>query len=330
MTQYRFGFRCVGGKAAQRKLVDWTAAMKGHAMMFEGAELHRESFLSMFQFDREFAVYLSDQGTTAAYPGPCWASFISFDVDNEADPAAALVSARRLAAGIVEGYGLDDDDLLTFFSGCKGYHLMLPTALWAPAPGPTFHTIARRFAVTLAENIGIAIDTGVYSKVQLFRSPNSRHPKTDLHKRCLSYRELMRLPLETIRKLAAEPAEFEIPAPHRRSEQVVIDWAVAAKAVADEAEATANRRAEGGGTAKLNKVTLRFIRSGAEPSFRHRFLFSSAKNLAECGAPRPLVHDLLTESALDVGLSPHDTTRGIDCGVDAALAGDAKGAESCR
>jgi len=45
-------------------------------------------------------------------------------------------------------------------------------------------------------------------------------------------------------------------------------------------------------------------------------LFSAAANLAEFGCPVALAHALLTEIALDSGLSPSDVRRQIDCGLD--------------
>ena len=44
-------------------------------------------------------------------------------------------------------------------------------------------------------------------------------------------------------------------------------------------------------------------------------MFSAAANLAEFGCPVELAHELLTEAALDSGLSPSETRRQIDCGL---------------
>ncbi len=58
-----------------------------------------------------------------------------------------------------------------------------------------------------------------------------------------------------------------------------------------------------------------FIRGGASSGDRHRLLFRAAANLAEFGCPVALAHELLTEAALDSGLSPSETRRQIDCGL---------------
>src|SRR5262249_29157029 len=68
-------------------------------------------------------------------------------------------------------------------------------------------------------------------------------------------------------------------------------------------------------TPRLNRATLEFIRDGAEEPNRHRRLFSATANLAEFSCPPPLAHTLLSEPALDSGLSPSDVRRQIECGL---------------
>ncbi|MDB5297248.1 MAG: hypothetical protein JWO31_3231, partial [Phycisphaerales bacterium] len=48
---------------------------------------------------------------------------------------------------------------------------------------------------------------------------------------------------------------------------------------------------------------------------RHRRLYAAARNLAELGCPPALAHALLTDPALDCGLTPADARRQVDCGV---------------
>ena len=75
-------------------------------------------------------------------------------------------------------------------------------------------------------------------------------------------------------------------------------------------------------SARLNRATLDFIANGAGTGDRHRLLFSAAANLAEFGCPVELAHELLTEAALDSGLSPSETRRQIDCGLNHSRKGN--------
>ncbi|HEY2159261.1 MAG TPA: hypothetical protein VGH33_26785 [Isosphaeraceae bacterium] len=62
-------------------------------------------------------------------------------------------------------------------------------------------------------------------------------------------------------------------------------------------------------------LTREFIREGAVEGEREKRLFQAAANLAELDCPAELAHALLTESALDSGLTPGETRRAIDCGI---------------
>jgi len=315
-TRTPFGFRVLGNAMSRRRLVDAGAALAAYAAIDPKAEVEREAYLSAFTYGEEFRQHHWETGSTKGYDGPCWAPFIPWDIDREGDLDAALRDARRLAAGLLERYrALNEDDLLLFFSGNKGAHVCLPVT-WGPAPSVIFHRVTRRLAEGLAGAAGVNIDTGIYDKVRLFRAPNSRHPKTGLHKRRLSFDELMHLSADRIRQLAAAPEPFALPTGTAKDNQVQADWQAALQAVEREAEGKAQRRAAvADGTPRLNRATLDFIRDGADQGARHRMLFSAAANLAEFGCSPALAHALLTEAALDTRLSPAEVRRQIECGL---------------
>ena len=310
------GFRIVGPCTSERRLVDWQAAFVAHASLDDRIDANLEVYLSAFVFGVEFKKHLDKNGSTRGFDGPCGSEFIWFDIDRENDLEAARRDAARLAMTVSERYQLDDAGLLIFFSGSKGFHLGLPTDLWEPPASMMFNAVCRRLAEGLAASAGVVIDSGVFDKVRAFRAPNSRHPKTGLHKRALTLDELTRLSVERIQELAGEPMPFDLPPVSARCEQAGTDWQEAARLVEKETEAARERRATGNGSGKLNRSTLNFIRDGAGAGDRHRLLFSAAANLAEFSNVSELAHALLMEAALDSGLSPSETRRQIDCGLN--------------
>jgi hypothetical protein len=159
----------------------------------------------------------------------------------------------------------------------------------------------------------VAIDTSIYDRVRAFRAPNSRHPKTGLHKRRIEFGELLYVTTAAILERAAEPETFELPDASPACAAAVDDWQRAIGAVREHAAAVRQRRADASAT--LNRQTLEFIRDGASIGDRHRLLFSAAANLAEFGCPSALAHALLSEVALDCGLQPTEVRRQIDCGL---------------
>jgi len=331
MTDAPLGYRIVGPCTAERRLIDWHRAFAAYCAADVPGGVEHEAYLSAFTFGDAFRDHLRRTGSTRGYDGPCGAAWVWFDLDRDETSGgieAALADARTLCVQLGDRFAIDDDALLCFYSGSKGFHVGLPLSGFAPKPGTVFHRIARRFAERVAEQAAIVIDTGVYDCVRAFRSPNSQHPKTGRHKRRLTVDELLHLPLSRIVELAASPAAFDLDdlGDGRCGVDLPAAWNEAADAVQAEAEAQAERRAavaNGDAAARVNRATLDFIREGASTGDRHRLLFSAAANLAECGAPLHLCRELLTEAALDSGLPPQEVERQIRCGVEHTTKGGA-------
>ena len=323
------GFRIVGPCTGERRLVCWPTALVAYASLDKRIDVSDEAYLSAFTFGEDFRRHLDATGSTKSFDGVCGAEFVWFDIDREdkhtkqVDLEGARRDAARLCLFICERYSIDDDSLLVFFSGSKGFHIGLPTDLWQPTTSLLFNAVARRLAEGLAGAVQVVIDSGVFDKVRAFRAPNSRHPKTGLHKRWLSLDELMKLSVERIQELAREPLAFDVPTVSTRSDVAAGDWQETVKRVEHETEAVRDRRADPNRVSRLNRGTLDFIRDGAGRGDRHRLLFSAAANLAEFGCPVELAHELLTEAALDSGLSPSETRRQIDCGLNHSRKGNA-------
>ena len=320
----RYGFRITGDCFEPRRLVDAAVAFSAYASCDERADVESEAYLSAFRFGDDFKQRADQWGRLAVkgFDGDCWSCWLWFDIDREDDLDRALNDARKLVAFVAERYSLDDDALLIFFSGSKGFHVGLPTTLWNAEPSEGFHRVARKLAEGIAERIRVGIDKGVYDSVRAFRAPNSRHPKTGLHKRGLTFDELMGLSVDAVKRLAEKPEAFDVPMLPPVNEQAVSDWLDAARRVTDSIEAKAERRAAGSGdprraASRLNRATLDVIRN-VEPiaaGDRHRLLFSAAANLAEFSCSPELAFALLSEAGLDAGLSPSEVRRQVECGL---------------
>jgi hypothetical protein len=314
MSARPHGFRVVGHRAERRRLIDWRAAFAAYALCDPAAQTEREAFLSHFTFEPDFAAYLERNGSEAGYSGPCGAEWLFWDIDRPGDLGRAISDARRLAGAILDRYReLDDDALLVFLSGGKGCHVGVPTALWGPAPSDSFNLTARRFCEAHGERAGIVVDGSVYSKVRLFRAPNSRHPKTGLYKRRLALDELMHLEPAALADLARQPEPFRISRLAGPSPTAAVDWLEARRAV--ERRTVERRAVLREGSARLTATTLAFIKDGAPDGERAVRTFQAAANLAELDCPLALAHALLTDAALDSGLAPGEARRQIESGL---------------
>lgn len=315
---FRYGFRIVGDCNRERRLVDWPAAFSAYANCDERTELDKGGFLSAFLFDESIRTRcdpyerLSMKGCRAQ----CYALWVWLDVDREGDLPAATLDARRLGSYLADRYSIDDE-LLIFFSGSKGYHLGLPVSLFDASPSEHFGKYARALAEEVSQQCNAKIDSQVYDTVRPFRAPNSRHPKTGLYKRALTFDELLGLHVEGLKNLAQSPQPFDYPANTKPNAIAIEDWKRAVERVSLK---TVGRRTAGDDS-RLNRQTFEFIREGATPGERQLRLFRAAANLAELGAPLRLCESLLTESALNSGLTPSEAKRQIECGFNHATRG---------
>jgi hypothetical protein len=311
-----YGLRVVGHRAERRRLVEHAAAFAAYAECDPRAEPDREGYLSAFTFADDFRLQLERDGSERGFSGPCGAPWLWWDVDRPDDLAAALRDARRLARTVLDRYPeLDEDDLLIFLSGGKGVHVGIP-AVWHAEPSPVFNAVAKRFCLDLAEAAGVVADPTIYTKTRIFRAPNSRHPKTGLHKRRLSLDELTHLKPEAVVELARRPEPFDIPAGPALCLQAAEDWSEARRTVESRVERHAGSR---DGSTRLTAFARRFIREGElDDRMREVSVFRVAAELTEvylAGGIDRLLFSVLEEAALESGLAPSEVRHAIEGGL---------------
>lgn len=325
-TTHPHGFRIDGPLTGSRRRVDAATAFRAYCQCDPKAGVGREAYLSAYQSDDTFAEHLARTGSPAGFTGSTWAPYVWCDVDRDESAgglAQALTDTRLLVDTLDETHGVPRGVLLPFVSGGKGMHLGIPSALWAPTASADFHAVARQFVENIAAEAKVVIDVGVFDRVRAFRAPNSRHPKSGLHKRYIPVDVLDAVTVDGLLDMACTPAPFDPPSTDgvESADMLVAVWDAASRAVAEKAAADEQRRLEvasGGRAVTLNKLTRAFLNGEVKAGDRHRLLFSAAANLTELGCPLSALLALLTEPALDMGLPPKDVTRQIECGHAAA------------
>jgi hypothetical protein len=324
MISTPFAFRILGGTDNQRHVVDYAAAFRAYCAADPAARPEIPAYLSAFNFGDQFRHLMESTGSVRGYDGPVGIASVKWDIDREGDLDAALRDARILAVCLADDYDVDDGHLLIGFSGSKGFHLELPVG-WTIDPTPCANLVCRKFAQTIADEVGITIDIGVYDRVRPFRAWNSKHPKTGRHKTKIKLDDLLNATPKWITDRAAGPIPFEPPAP-MSSPSLVAAWEGASLAVRHQEEERQSRQS-GRSDASINALTRRFIIDSTEVEVgsRHARLFSAAANLAEFATVTDLVHALLTEPGLDTGLSPREVRRQIECGIEHARHQTTKG-----
>ncbi len=316
---FHVGAYVLGGKDSPRHLVrhaDLLTAYADGAMAENGED--REAYLSHFAFGPEMqAHYSANRNSVADYAGPCWCRWLVFDIDR-ANLVDALADARKLVSAIRKRYPELEGHVPVFFSGGKGFHVLLELA-HTPPPAVGFQHVCRTLAEALAAVAGVKIDTAIYDVNRLVRLPNTRHPNTGLFKRRIEADALFQLDIDGIRNHAQRTGGDGLPSARPPDEQLAADWDDAVRMTERRTDDRAGiRRAYETSNALAPRYFLEFLRFGVEAGERHANLFRCAAWLAEQGAPPSLCYAILTEPGRDLGLTPRDVERQIRCGIEHA------------
>lgn len=202
-------------------LVDFAAhyqkGFRNHIVSVNDVPALMESFnrygcyATYFFYSDEVLTYMSAQAersgpTIAGYGGKVWAPFFPVDLDHP-DLAPALEAARHLSAFCLDRWQIDPDGMQIYFSGSKGFHLMLDTRIFGKVlPSKNlpliFDSMRRHLAQELPEHLRETMDLTIKDRVRLLRLPNTVHEKSKLYKVILSFDELQRMKADEIRSRA--------------------------------------------------------------------------------------------------------------------------------
>jgi hypothetical protein len=317
--RHTVGAFVLGAPTSPRLLVNHAKLLAAYAdgdFAAKGEE--RAAFLSQFTFGPEMQThYSANFRSVRGYAGPCWCRFLVLDIDRP-DLDTALADARRLVQYIDRRYPELEGEVPVFFSGSKGFHVLLEL-VHTPPPAVGFQNVCRTLAEGVAARAEVKIDTAIYDVNHIVRLPNTRHPKTGLFKVRLETEGLLKLDLAGILESAKRPWPNGIPTARRPAGQIEADWnEAAARTAVNTNTRTAIRRDFGTTEPRAPKWFMDFIRFGVAEGERHATLFRAAAWLTEQGAPPSLCFALLTEPGRDVGLTPADVTRQIQCGIEHA------------
>ena len=174
-------------------------------------------YATYFFFSDELLTYMSAQSAPASvsgYEGKVWAPFLPIDLDHP-ELTPALEAARLLNVLFLERWKIAPAATQVYFSGSKGFHLMLDTRLFARvAPSKNlpaiFDSLRRHLALELPEALRATVDLSIKDRVRLLRLPNTIHEKSKLYKIILSPAELQKFSPDQIRELAKNPRPLTV------------------------------------------------------------------------------------------------------------------------
>lgn len=331
-SEFSVSFACVGGVKAARRLIDWATTFSAMARNEDGPYAERVVFLSVFTFTQEIAAHqkannLADQtqgkrpsGSLRDYSGPCFAPLLTFDIDShDANDDSAIATSQKAAAKllhVLHGLGIAPNNILIFFSGRRGFHIAIPSALAGAVPVVGFHLIAKAFCRHIADQAGVSIDESIYKTVQPLRAPNSRHEKSGLFKIWLTHEELAALPFKQIQEMATQPRVFEPPAYEGEPiPQVSALWQRAEQIASSQPMVVGDAGHSDDNSPRISRVTWDYLLNAAPVGERATAHFAAAANLADFGSVDELVRALMQRPAVLSGLPASEA----DSHVESAL-----------
>lgn len=139
-------------------------------------------------------------------------NFFFFDFDNSVELTYAQTDTQKFVTMLMQVYEIDPDMLGIFFSGQKGFHVLIPAGAvvrgdFYEADASTQHVV-KVFADTIAGGFH-SWDRTVYDGRRIMRIANSVHHTSGLYKIPISYSELMKLFPEEIKEEAHTPRDID-------------------------------------------------------------------------------------------------------------------------
>ncbi|MBI4489925.1 MAG: AAA family ATPase [Deltaproteobacteria bacterium] len=169
-----------------------------------------DCYATWHRFPKAYGDHVQETGSVKNWAGSSYADFLPFDLDGP-DLGKVLEVVRDFLTRLEVTYEIDGlQGVRVYFSGKKGFHLLLDAALfggWEPSPRLAQHL--KTLALTMAGEV--EIDTAIYDQNRLFRLPNTRNSKSGLYKIPLTGAETLGATIDQILALASGPRDLEYP-----------------------------------------------------------------------------------------------------------------------
>lgn len=131
---------------------------------------------------------------------------IYFDLDFKEDINVALEDCRKVVEYFQGQFDFSKEHIRIHFSGSKGFHITVTSALFGIRPHPELTYIIKNSCKYISEFLHLrSFDKVVYSYPRMWRLLDSLHEKTGLHCVELDHSELFSKDIQEIRDLALAP-----------------------------------------------------------------------------------------------------------------------------
>lgn len=169
-----------------------------------------ECYATYFLYTEDLRLHVkrNENSSVSGYHGLVYANYLPIDID-ASDLKVAQQTAVLLVKFLLEFYGLSDKEVLVYFSGSRGFHIMVDVrAFGGIEPSRELHVVFSRMRERMVEAAKAdrnVIDLCIKDKLRLWRLPNTINQKSGLFKIQLTIDELFRLTPSQIKDKARKP-----------------------------------------------------------------------------------------------------------------------------
>jgi len=174
-----------------------------------------DCYRTVYRYPDEFKQFFDNKKSVSGYSGPVYADFFPLDID-DSDLTKAHETAKRALNELLHNYAVDLDELYIYFSGAKGFHILIPDVLFGYEPSKQMPAVFKLLAKKLLPDI--KIDEVIYDRLRLFRLSNTKHSKTGLYKVPLTPAEVLNKTIDDIREIAKNPRKVQNTTPEEPNE----------------------------------------------------------------------------------------------------------------
>lgn len=177
-----------------------------------------DCFRTVYRYPEAFKEHFDKKNTVSGYDGHVYADFMPIDIDKEGDLEGAQKEARKALNILLHKYNVNLKELWIYFSGNKGFHILIPAEMIGYKPSKNMPDKFKGFVSELLPEV--EIDLTIYDKLRLFRISNTKHGKSGLYKIGLYAREILNSKIDDILKKAEKKRDVSLVREHDINEQL--------------------------------------------------------------------------------------------------------------
>ncbi len=211
--------------------------------------------------------------------------YLDLDIDfkEKEDFKKIIVDLSYIVANLRQGYGIPEKMIKIYFSGSKGFHIIVEPEILGIEPAKDLNEKYKAIAMSLNKMTRHkSVDTRIYDNKRLFRFDCSINSKTGLYKVPIEYRKLKKMSMDevfeyakSIHEIVYEKPKFIQKAKEKFEEEI--------KSIEDKKKDRKARKIDSKMKKEMLPCTLKILEEGIEKGSRNNTSVAVSSCLFQIG-----------------------------------------------